>query len=108
MKRSATLLLPIFIMMLASCGTPAQYAQQRYPDSIYLAPGEETETVRLYSEEDFERMAAANIARKYGRDTLVVILDDPWDYPWYSRYDYYYYSPYYGFGYRPYYWNYRY
>ena len=63
MKRSTTLFLP-FLLALASCGTPAQYSQQRFPDSIYTKPGEEPEVVRLYTEEDFENMAAANIARK--------------------------------------------
>lgn len=109
MKRSTTLFLPFLLALaLASCGTPAQYVQQ-YPDGIYLRPGEEPEVVRLYSEEDFERMAAANIARKQGRDTLVVILDDPWDYSWYSRYNHYYYSPWawggLGLGFSSYYWN---
>ncbi len=108
MKRSTTLFLPILLVLaLASCGTPAQYSQQRYPDGIYVRPGEEPEVVRLYTEEDFERMAAANIARKQGRDTLVVILDDPWDYAWYNRYDHYYYSPWVwgGLGFGSYYWN---
>ncbi len=94
MKRSALLFMPI-LLMLASCGTPAQYSQQRFPDSIYLLPGEgQTVTRPLYSEEDFERMAANEIARKQGRDTLVVIVDDPWDYGWYNRYNrFYFYSP---------------
>ena len=53
MKRSMTLLLPV-LLVLASCGTTAQYSQQRFPDSIYTKPGEEPVVVRLYSEEDFE------------------------------------------------------
>ena len=109
MKRSMTLLLPV-LLVLASCGTTAQYSQQRFPDSIYTKPGEEPVVVRLYNEEDFENMAAADIARKQGRDTLVVILDDPWDYAWYNRYNYYYYrSPWYwggiGLGFSSYYWS---
>ena len=109
MKRSMTLLLPV-LLVLASCGTTAQYSQQRFPDSIYTKPGEEPVVVRLYSEEDFENMAAANIARKQGRDTLVVILDDPWDYAWYNRYNHFYYhSPWYwggiGLGFSSYYWS---
>ena len=88
-KRSLTLLLPVLLLALASCGTPAQYSQQRFPDGIYARPGEEPEVVRLYNEEDFENMAAANIARKQGRDTLVVIVDDPWDFAWRSPF----YSP---------------
>ena len=106
MKRSTTRLLPV-LLVLASCGTPAQYSQQRFPDSIYMNPGEEPQVVRLYSEEDFENMAAANIARRHGRDTLVVILDDPWDYGWYDRYRYC--SPWvwggFGFGFGSYYWS---
>ena len=88
MKRSTTLLLPLLLLVLASCGTPAQYSQQRFQDGIYAAPGEQTELVQLYTEEDFEAMAAANIARKQqgNRDTLVVVLDDPWGYTW--RYPY--------------------
>ena len=109
MKRSMTLLLPV-LLVLASCGTTAQYSQQRFPDSIYTKPGEEPVVVRLYNEEDFENMAAANIARKQGRDTLVVILDDPWDYAWYNRYNHYYYrSPWYwsgfGLGFSSFYWS---
>ncbi len=88
MKRSTTLLLPLLLLVLASCGTPAQYSQQRFQDGIYAAPGEEPKVVQLYTEEDFEAMAAANIARKQQgtRDTLVVVLDDPWGYSW--RYPY--------------------
>ena len=104
MKRSTTLLLPLALLVLASCGTPAQYSQQRFQDGIYMKPGEEPQVVRLYTEEDFEAMAAANIARKHqqNRDTLVVILDDPWGYSWYD--------PYYswawgGLGFGSYYWN---
>lgn len=93
MKRSTTLLLPVLLLVMASCGTPAQYSQQRFPDDVYAKIGEEPAVVRLYSEKDFEDMAAANIARKKGRDTLVVIIDDPWDYAWYSRYNHYHYYP---------------
>ena len=107
MKRSTTLFLPVLLLVMASCGTPAQYSQQRFPDGIYAKVGEEPEVVRLYSEEDFENMAAANIARKKGRDTLVVILDDPWDFAWYSRYNRYHYAPWVwgGLAFGSYYWN---
>jgi hypothetical protein len=107
MKRSTTLLLPVLLLVLASCGTPAQYSQQRFPDGIYTRIGEEPEVVRLYSEEDFENMAAANIAKKHGRDTLVIILDDPWDFGWYSRYNRYHYAPWLwgGLGFSSYYWS---
>ena len=107
MKRSTTLFLPVLLLVMASCGTPAQYSQQRFPDGIYAKVGEEPEVVRLYSEEDFENMAAANIARKKGRDTLVVIIDDPWDFAWYSRYNRYHYAPWVwgGLAFGSYYWN---
>ncbi|MDY6444656.1 MAG: hypothetical protein SPK76_06485, partial [Bacteroidales bacterium] len=78
---------------MASCGTTAQYSQQRFQDEIYAKIGEEPEVVRLLSQKDFENKAAANIAHKQGRDTLVIILDDPWDFAWYSRYNRYHYSP---------------
>ena len=108
MKRSTTLLLPLTaLMVLASCGTPAQYSQQRFPDGLYLNPGEEPEVVHLYSEEDFQAMAAENLARKQrgSRDTLVVVLDDPWGYSWHSPYSYY--SPWAwgGLGFGSYYWG---
>ena len=87
MKQSATLFLPV-LLMLASCGTPAQYSQQRFLDGVYADP-EELAAVELLTEEDFADMAAANIARERGRDTLVVIVDDPWIYPFYSHYRHY-------------------
>ena len=107
MKRSTTLLLPVLLLVLASCGTPAQYSQQRFQDEIYAKIGEEPEVVRLYSEEDFERMAAANIAKKNGRDTLVIIVDDPWDFRWYSHFNRYHYAPWLwgGLGFAAHYWN---
>lgn len=107
MKRSTRLFLPVLLLVMASCGTPAQYSQQRFPDGIYAKVGEEPEVVRLYSEEDFENMAAAKIARKQGRDTLVVIIDDPWDFAWYSRYNRYHYAPWVwgGLAFGSYYWN---
>ena len=107
MKRSTTLLLPVLLLVLASCGTPAQYSQQRFPDGIYAKIGEEPAVVRLLSEKDIEDRAAANIARKHGRDTLVVIFDDPWDFGWYSRYNRYHYAPWLwgGLGFGSYYWS---
>ena len=81
MKRIPILFLPLMLLALASCGTAARYSQQRFQDGIYAKPGEETPSVRLYTEEDFEAMAAANIARKQGRDTLVVVLEAPYS-PW--------------------------
>ena len=106
MKQSATLFLPI-LLMLASCGTPAQYSQQRFLDSIYADP-EEVEAVELLTEEDFEYLAAENIARERSRDTLVVIVEDPWYYPFYGHYGHYFthgYPYYYGLGFGSYYWG---
>ncbi|MCR5352065.1 MAG: hypothetical protein K6E35_06215 [Bacteroidales bacterium] len=110
MKRSTTLFLAALLLLLASCGTPAQYSQQRFSDGIYARPGEEPEIVRLYTEKDFEDMAAAKVSRKSGRDTLVVILDDPWDYSWYRRYDHFRYPRWAwgGIGLSSYYWSGRY
>ena len=89
MKRSTTLFLPLVFLVLASCATTAQYSQQRFQDGIYMQPGEEPELVHLYTEEDFAAMAAQNIAKKQGRrDTLVVVVDDPWYSPIYNPYYY--------------------
>ena len=83
MKRSTTLFLP-FLLVLASCGTTAQYSQQRFEDGIYTIPKDEPEAVRLYTQEEIEAIAAENIALKQRgkRDTLVVVLDDPWGWSW--------------------------
>ena len=70
MKRILAYLLPLAV--LASCGTMAQYAQQRYQDGIYgrVEPAEES---HIYSKEDFEQMAALNIAReRLARDTVYI------------------------------------
>lgn len=112
MKRSATLFLPL-LLMLASCGTTARFAEQRFQDGVYARPGEETQAVRLYTEDDFAAMAADNISRKHSRDTMVLIVDDSWAFwsglgftsnywnRWrYNWYDPFYYDPfYYGYGY---------
>ena len=107
MKRSTTLFLPL-LLVLASCGTTAQYSQQRFEDGIYAKPGEEPENVRLYTQEEIEAMAAENIAlkQKGKRDTLVVVLDDPWGWGWDYPYRYSY-SPFFwgGLGFGSYYWN---
>lgn len=63
MKRSMTLLLPL-LAVLASCGTTAQYSQQRYQDGIYFQTTEEPEEVVVLSKEDFERLAAQNIRQQ--------------------------------------------
>ena len=77
MKRSTTLFLPL-LLVLASCGTTAQYSQQRFEDGIYTIPKDEPEAVRLYTLEEIEAIASENIALKQRgkRDTLVVVLDD--------------------------------
>lgn len=61
MKQSITLLLPV-LLVLASCGTTAQYSAQRYQDGIYGGSVPATQAVRLYSKDDFSLMAAQNIA----------------------------------------------
>ena len=62
MKRVLAYLLPL-IFVLASCGTASQYAQQRYADGIYERFEPAPEPVQIYSREDFEQMAAHDIAR---------------------------------------------
>lgn len=69
MKRSMTLLLPLLIV-LASCGTTAQYSQQRYQDGIYFQTTEEPEEVVVLSKEDFERLAAQNIRQEAYEEAL--------------------------------------
>ena len=101
MNRCIVFLLPL-LFMFSSCGTTAQYAQQRYQDGVYGSRKvAATEAIHIYSKEEFVAMAAANIAREQEElggdiDTVYVILDlaqDDWyNYPWY-----------YG---RPYYWSY--
>lgn len=69
MKRSMTLLLPLLVV-LASCGTTAQYSQQRYQDGIYFQTTEEPEEVVILSKEDFERLAAQNIRQEAYEESL--------------------------------------
>ncbi len=71
MKRILAYLLPL--IALASCGTASQYAQQRYVDGIYERIEPAPEPVQIYSKEDFEQMAAQDIARRNMlRDTVYV------------------------------------
>lgn len=82
MKRSVILLLPALVM-LASCGTTAQFQSQRFQDGFYQRPSDEA-PVELYTEDDFKQMAAENIAaekREQRKDTIVVTYKDvyPWD-----------------------------
>ncbi len=71
MKRILAYLLPL--IALASCGTASQYAQQRYADGIYERIEPAPEPVQIYSKEDFEQMAAEDIARRnILRDTVYV------------------------------------
>ena len=70
MRRGIALLLPMMLIM-ASCGTTAQYSQQRYSDGIYgrSSGAVAAEETVIYSEQDFAAMAAA--ARNSGiKDTL--------------------------------------
>lgn len=82
MKRNTALflLLPVAVA-LASCGMTAQYSYQRYNDGIYnyASSRSQAQDVVLYSVEDFEAMAAANIAQKRqqeAKDTVYVLVDD--------------------------------
>lgn len=71
MKRILAYLLPL--IALASCGTASQYAQQRYADGIYERIEPAPEPVQIYSKEDFEQMAAEDIARRnILRDTVYI------------------------------------
>ncbi len=121
MKQSIALFLPI-LLGLASCGTTAQYSQQRFTDGIYSKTMPEDDNITLYSQEDFEQIAANEIARK--RDTVYVVLDKRdndwlnfnfspfhfglgyWGYNRYFRYyDPWYYNSWYGGFYNPWYYN---
>lgn len=110
MRRSIAILLPL-LCVLASCGTTAQYSRQRFQDGIYGVAASSAETVHIYSMEEFEAMAAANIARKEReKDTVFVVLQDddsscsynPWLYfgtAWALSYPYGWYDPFwYGWG----------
>ena len=84
MKRCIFVLLPL-LAVLSACGTAAQYSSQAFQDGIYhkSAP----EPVELYSQEDFESMAAENLARKQQKeamDSIDVTYTDvyPGDYYW--------------------------
>src|SRR5574344_1206689 len=91
MRRIKILLLPL-VIAVASCGTTAQYSQQRFSDGIYSRqlPVYETRNrdVHIYSKEDFQAMAAQNIAMGR-RDTVYVVVKDndncynDWYSPWY-------------------------
>ena len=63
MKRSVALLLPLLFVM-ASCGTTAQYSQQRYSDGIYerSSGAADVQETGIYSKEDFAMMAAQQAA----------------------------------------------
>lgn len=86
MNRCILLVLPL-LFLLSSCGTTAQFAQQRFQDGIYSRPEPVAEAVQIYSKDDFAAMAAANIAREAGqKDTVYVVIDDyDWyDSPWFA------------------------
>ena len=128
MKRCTTLLLPL-LLLTVSCGITIQYPEQRFADGIYGS--RETREVHIYSPEEFEDMAALDLAARSYEDQKVtynvyvlpsLMFDtfwgvshfyryyDPWFYdPWYYGYAGYYgwYDPwYYGWGgyYSPWYW----
>jgi len=74
MKHSITLLLPLSLL-LASCGSAAQFfTQQTFADGIYYksAPTQ----VQVLSKEDFQQLAAQNIASQKAApgDSLVISL----------------------------------
>ena len=86
MNRCIVLVLPL-LFLLSSCGTTAQFAQQRFQDGIYSRPEPVAEAVQIYSKDDFAAMAAANIAREgQQKDTVyVVVRDNDWyDSPWFA------------------------
>lgn len=82
MNRCLVLVLPLLFVM-SSCGTTAQFAQQRFQDGIYSRPEPVAEAVQIYSKDDFAAMAAANIAREDNqKDTVYVVVRD--EYSWYD------------------------
>ena len=82
MNRCIVLVLPLLLVM-SSCGTTAQFAQQRFQDGIYSRPEPVAEAVQIYSKDDFAAMAAANIAREDNqKDTVYVVVRD--EYSWYD------------------------
>lgn len=87
MNRCIVLVLPL-LFLLSSCGTTAQFAQQRFQDGIYSRPEPVAEAVQIYSKDDFAAMAAANIARETDlKDTVYVVVKeyDSWyNSPWFA------------------------
>ena len=120
MKRCTTLLLPL-LLLTVSCGITIQYPEQRFADGIYGS--RETREVHIYSPEEFEDMAALDLAARSYEDQKVtynvyvlpsLMFDtfwgvshfyryydpwfyDPWYYdPWFYRdWDYYYWNRHY-------------
>ena len=120
MKRCTTLLLPL-LFLTVSCGITVQYPGQRFEDGIYGS--RVTREVHIYSPEEFEDMAALDLAARSYEDQKVtynvyvlpsLMFDafwgvtsfyryydpwfyDPWYYdPWYYRnWDYYYWNRHY-------------
>lgn len=79
MKRNTALILLLPVALaLASCGMTAQYSYQRYNDGIYNYNRVPSQEVTIYSVEDFEAMAAENIAKKRyeSKDTVYVLVND--------------------------------
>ena len=63
MKRRLIYILPL-LFVLASCGSSYQFTSQRFQDGIYTRPAAPAEPVYIYSEEEIEAKAAANITLK--------------------------------------------
>lgn len=103
-KRRVIYILPL-LFVLASCGTGYQFASQRFQDGIYTRPAPPAEPVHIYSEEEIEAMAAAQITLKEYEEAKQSAFDtgfymglgmsmgygwhSPWYYhPWYRGYRY--------------------
>lgn len=88
MKRSIALLLPL-LFVLASCGTTAQYSQQRFQDGMYTRPYKEAalaKVVQPYPEEYFAQQAAAQVAQK--QDSLQLFQNNGGTTVYNTTYDY--------------------
>lgn len=92
MKRSIALLMPL-LLVLASCGTTAQYSQQLFQDGMYTTPRHDAAVIasQPYPEEYFEAQAASQIAQK--QDSLKLFQDNGGTTTYTTTYNY---SPYWG------------
>ena len=96
MKQSQFTIMSLLVCLtVASCGSSAQFAQQRFQDGIYrsTSPQPEEEQYAVLSREDIERMAAEQIEKdrlasgeslSYSdsddRTVVNLYLVDPWLY----------------------------